>query len=795
VSQALDEIKIGGMGASRKRVEDNRFIRGKGNYVDDIVLPGMLHMEILRSPLAHARIKSIDTSKAWEIPGVRLVLTGEMMATRNLAWMPTLSYDTQAVLATDKVRFQGQEVACVIADDPYIAKDACELIVVDYEPLPVIVSPMQAMAPGAPIIRDDKENQDSNVVFDWEVGDKDGTDRAFASADLVSKLDLHYPRSHPSPMECCGSIADFNRATSKLTVYMTTQAPHIIRAAVALVAELPEHMIRIVSPDLGGGFGNKVPVYPGYVMSILASILLEAPVKWIEDKTGNLISTGFGRDVYLKGELALRKDGKILAVRMHTDSDHGAFFSDAQPSKFKIGLMHSAFACYDVPVAHLTARGTYTNKAPGGVAYRCSFRITEAMFFQERMVQAAADDLGMDQAEFRRMNFVRDDDFPHRTPFGFLTDSGQYGKCLEVGLEAVGYQDFLKQKEEAKKRGRLLGIGISTMTEPLGAGNSREYDILGIKMFDSAELRVHMTGKAILRTGAKTQGQGHETTWAQIVAHELGLPAEDIVVEEGDTDTAPFGMGTYASRSTPVAGAAVAMVSRKIRAKARKLAAHLLEVSEEDIEWELGRFYIRSAPDRGVTIQECAMAAYSNMPDGMEPGLENVAYYDPPNLTWPFGCYIATVEVDPETGVWDVLNMIAVDDCGVRINPMIVEGQIMGGLTEAYAMASMQFITFDAEGNCVGSNYMDYLLPTAWETPGFELHEVVTPCPHHPIGAKGVGECATVGGPAAFVNAVIDALKGTGVRNIDMPMLPDRVYEALTMKHDVSGHPPVKSDD
>jgi carbon-monoxide dehydrogenase large subunit len=436
----------------------------------------------------------------------------------------------------------------------------------------------------------------------------------------------------------------------------------------------------------------------------------------------------------------------------------------------------------------------YTNKAPGGVAYRCSFRVTEAMFFQERMVQAAADDLGIDQAAFRRMNFVRDDDFPHRTPFGFLTDSGQYGKCLDIGLEAVGYQDFLKQKEDAKKNGRLLGIGISTMTEPLGAGNSREYDILGIKMFDSAELRVHMTGKAILRTGAKSQGQGHETTWAQIVAHELGIPAEDIVVEEGDTDTAPFGMGTYASRSTPVAGAAVSMVSRKIRAKARKIAAHLLEVSEEDIEWELGRFFVRSSPDLGVTIQECANAAYTNMPDGMEPGLENNAYYDPPNLTWPFACYIATVEIDPLTGVWDVLNVVAVDDCGVRINPMIVEGQIMGGLTEAYAMASMQFITFDSEGNCIGSNYMDYLLPTAWETPGFELHEVVTPCPHHPIGAKGIGECATVGGPAAFVNAVIDALKGTGVRNIDMPLLPDRVYEALTERHDVSGAPPVRTD-
>jgi len=794
VSQALDEIKIGGLGASRKRVEDNRFIRGKGTYLDDIVLPGMLHMEILRSPLAHARIRSIDTSKAWEIPGVRLVLTGEMLASRNLAWMPTLSYDTQAVLATDKVRFQGQEVAAVIADDPYIAKDACEAIVVDYEPLPVIVNPTQALAEDAPVIRDDKENQHDNVVFEWQVGDKEATDRAFEQADVISTLDLHYPRSHPSPIECCGSIADFNRATQKLTVYLTTQAPHIIRAAVALVAELPEHMIRIIAPDIGGGFGNKVPVYPGYVVSILASILLERPVKWIEDKTGNLISTGFGRDIYLHGEMALRKDGKILAVRMHTTSDHGAFYSDAQPSKFRIGLLHSAFSCYDIPVAYLHNRGVYTNKAPGGVAYRCSFRVTEAMYFQERMMHAAANDLGMDQAEFRRINLVRDDDFPHRTAFGFLTDSGQYVKCLDKALEAIGYEDFLKQKEEAKKQGRLLGIGISTMTEPLGAGNSREFDILGIKMFDSAELRVHITGRALLRTGAKTQGQGHETTWAQIVAHELGIPAEDVVVEEGDTDTAPFGMGTYASRSTPVAGAAVAMAARKVRAKARKLAAHLLEVSEEDLEWELGRFYVRSAPERGVSIQEAAAAAYSNMPDGLEPGLEAVAYYDPPNMTWPFAAYVVTVEVDPKTGVWDVLRVVAVDDCGVRINPMIVEGQIMGGLTEAFAKASMQYITFDAEGNCIGSNYMDYLLPTAWETPGFELHEVVTPSPHHPFGAKGVGECATVGGPAAFVNAVLDAIKDTGVRNIDMPLLPHRVYEALTERHDVSGAPPVRMD-
>ena len=791
----LDEVKIGGMGASRRRVEDNRFIRGKGNYVDDIVLPGMLHMEILRSPVAHARIKSIDTSAAWDMPGVRLVLTGEMMAARNLAWMPTLSYDTAAVLATDKVRFQGQEVCAVIADDPYIAKDACGKIVVDYEILPPIVNPVQAAAADAIQIRDDKAGQVGNKIFDWEIGDKARTDKAFEDADLVSKIELHYPRTHPSPMETCGSIADYDRATGKLTFYVTSQAPHIVRAAVAMVAELPEQNIRVISPDIGGGFGNKVPIYSGYVIAILASILTEKPVKWIEDKTGNLVSTGFGRDVYLKGEMALRKDGKILGIRMNTISDHGAFFADAQPSKFKIGLMHSAFAAYDIPTGHMFATGYYTNKAPGGVAYRCSFRVTEAMFFQERMVQAAADDLGMDQAEFRRVNFVKDEQHPHRTAFGFLTDSGQYEKCLDIGLEAINYKNFEAERAEAASRGRLLGIGISTMTEPLGAGNSREYDILGIKMFDSAELRIHMSGKAILRTGSRGQGTGHETTWAQIVAHELGIPADDILVEEGDTDTAPFGMGTYASRSTPVAGAAIAMVARKIRAKARKIAAHLLEVSEEDIEWVLGRFYVRGNESRGVTIQDCAMAAYSNMPDGMEPGLENTAYYDPPNLTWPFACYIAKVEIDPETGVWDVLQFVAVDDCGVRINPMIVEGQIMGGLTEAYAMANMQYQTYDEEGNIIGGNYMDFLLPTAWETPGFELYEVVTPCPHHPIGAKGVGECATVGGPAAFVNAVVNALKHKGVRNIDMPMMPNRVYEALTTGKDIYGMPPVRSGD
>src|SRR5919197_3575383 len=435
----------GGIGDSFPRKEDARFLRGKGNYLDDISLPGMLHMAILRSPHAHARIRSIDTSAASAVPGVVAVVTGDLMAQRNLAWMPTLSGDTQAVLAMDKVRFQGQEVAAVVADDPYIAKDACEAIQVVYDPLPAIVNPMQAVKEGAPLIRDDKDGQNDNVCYRWEVGDKPMTDRVFQRADRVVKLDCFYPRSHPSPIECCGAIADYNPATAKLTIYMTTQAPHIIRTAVALVAELPEHMIRIISPDIGGGFGNKVPVYPGYVVSTLASILVGRPVKWIEDKTGNLTSTGFARDMYFHGELAIDHRGKIQGLRIHVDTDNGAFFSHAQPTKFKVGLVHSTFACYDIPGAYLTGQGHYTNKAPGGVAYRCSFRVTEAMFFQERLIQAAAYQIGMDQAEFRSINFVKE--FPHRTCYGMLLDSGQYDKCLDLALEKVGYEQFKKEQE------------------------------------------------------------------------------------------------------------------------------------------------------------------------------------------------------------------------------------------------------------------------------------------------------------------------------------------------------------
>ncbi|MGH2658993.1 MAG: aerobic carbon-monoxide dehydrogenase large subunit [Actinomycetota bacterium] len=784
---ASETEEIRGLGHRVKRKEDDRFIQGKGTYVDDFKLPGMLHMAILRSPYAHAKLNGIDGSKAQSLPGVVAVVTGELMAQHNLAWMPTLSGDTQAVLATDKVRFQGQEVAAVIAEDLYTAKDALELILVDYEPLEPIVTPQRAVEESAPIIRTDKEGQTSNHIYHWESGDKDATDEAFGQADVVVSLDTHYPRSHPAPVETCGCVADVNPATGQATIYMTSQAPHAIRTVFALVTGLPEEKIRIVSPDIGGGFGNKVPVYPGYVVATAASLLLGRPVKWIEDRTENLISTGFARDFHMHGEMALKKDGTMTGLRVSLLADEGAFHADAQPSKFKVGLFHIVTGSYDLPAAHVAADGAYTNKAPGGVAYRCSFRVTEASYMIERLVQNAAYELGMDPADLRLKNFIRKDQFPYTSATGFVYDSGDYHGAMNVALEKVSYRELRKQQEESRARGELVGIGLASFTEIVGAGPHKDYDILGLKMSDGAELRIHPTGKAILKISVQTQGQGHETTFAQIVAEEIGIQPEDIKVMHGDTDNTPYGLGTYASRSTPVSGAATAMVARRVREKAAKIAAHLLEVSEDDIEFSKGRFSVRGAPDKVVTIQDVAFAAYTNFPDGMEPGLEGVYYYDPPNLTFPFGTYAVVVDVDPETGVWKVRRMVAVDDCGVRINPMIVEGQIHGGLCEGYGTAAMELITFDEDGNCIGANFTDYLLPTAWETPRFETFETVTPSPHHPIGAKGVGESATVGSPAAYVNAVIDALWPLGVRNIDMPVTPAKVWEAIKTAKGGSG--------
>jgi carbon-monoxide dehydrogenase large subunit len=765
-----------------KRKEDPRFIRGAGNYVDDVKLPGMLHGAVLRSPVAHARIVSIDTSAAQQHPKVRAVITGKDLEGLKLAWMPTMSADVQAVLATDKVRFQNQEVAFVVADDRYSARDALELIDVEYEPLPAVVNARKALDPDAPVIRDDIEGKSDNHIFDWESGDREATDAVFAREGVVvATCDMLYPRVHPAPMETCGCVADMDKIDGKLTLWVTSQAPHAHRTVIALVAGLPEHKIRVISPDIGGGFGNKVPIYPGYVCSIVGSILTGKPVKWMEDRTENLTSTGFARDYVMHGEIAATKEGKILAVRTKVIADHGAFNSTAQPTKYPAGFFHVFTGSYDLEAAHCEVTGVYTNKAPGGVAYACSFRVTEAVYLVERMVDVLADEIDMDPAELRLKNFIREDQFPYEAKTGWVYDSGNYEPTMRMALEMAGYDELLREQAEKRERGELMGIGISFFTESVGAGPRKHMDILGLGMADGAEVRVHPTGKAVVRISVQSQGQGHETTYAQIVAHETGIPPEDIEVIHGDTDQTPFGLGTYGSRSTPVSGAAVAVTARKIREKARIVAAAMLEASPDDLEWEPGRWFVKGDPERGATIQETAMGAHGtlDLPEGFDGNLDASAVYDPPNLTFPFGAYIAVVDIDPGTAQVTVRRFIAVDDCGVRINPMIVEGQIHGGLADGVGMALMEVITFDEEGNCLNGTFMDYLIPTACEVPNWELGATVTPSPHHPIGAKGVGESATVGSPPAIMNAVIDALGPYGVRHMDMPATPARVWEAM----------------
>ena len=770
--------EIGGYGKSVRRKEDPRFLQGKGTYIDDVVLPDMLHMDIVRSPYAHARILKIDPSAALATPGVLAVITGKDLEAAGLAWMPTLMSDTQMVLPVEKVVYQAQEVAAVIATDRYTAADGVLGVDVDYEPLPAVVDPFKALEPDSPLVRPDK-GKGTNHIWHWEAGDKAATDKVFAEADVVVAQDLYIPRIHVASIETCGCVASVDPISGKLTIWMTTQAPHAIRTVFSLVSGIPEHKIRVISPDIGGGFGGKVPVYPGYVIAVVAALTTGKPVKWIEDRSENLQADSFARDYHIHAELAASKEGKIRGMRVKTLADHGAADAAANPSKFPAGLFSICTGSYDMEAAHVEVDAAYTTKPPGGVAYRCSFRVTEAVHTIERLVDRLAGQLGIDPAELRYQNFIPKEAFPYHSPTGWEYDSGDYKLALDTALEQIGYADLRKEQAEKRARGELMGIGLSTFTEIVGAGPSHTFDILGIKMFDSAEIRVHPTGSAIVRIGVQTQGQGHETTFAQIVADELGLPVDNIVVEHGDTDTAPYGLGTYASRSTPTAGAATAVASRKIREKARHIAAHLLECNPDDLEWVDHTFRVKGVPDRAKTMTEIAFAAYTNHPQGMEAGLEAVNYYDPPNLTFPFGAYVCVVDIDPGTGVVKIRRFLAIDDCGTVINPMIVEGQVHGGLTMGMAPSLLEEITYDEDGNMQGGTLMDYLLPTSMETPSWESDRTCTPSPHHPFGAKGVGESPTVGAPPAIANAVVDALSHLGVTHVDIPITPWKVHKLL----------------
>jgi aerobic carbon-monoxide dehydrogenase large subunit len=775
--------EIGGMGHSVKRKEDPRFIRGKGEYIDDVNLPGQLWLDIVRSPYAHATIKGIDATEALKIPGVLAVITGADLEKAGLHWMPTLAGDKQMVLPTHTVMYQAQEVAAVVATTRYIAADGVAAVVVDYEPLPVIVDPFKALEPGAFVLRPDRgPDKQNNHIWHWESGDRAATDADLAAADVHIEQDIYIPRIHVASIETCGCIADWDAVRGQLTLHMTSQAPHVIRTVLALVSGLPEQNIRVKTHDIGGGFGGKVPVYPGYVLAVVASLTVGKPVKWIEDRSENLQADSFARDYHMHVEIGATKSGKITSLKAKTIADHGYTDAAADPSKFPAGLFNVITGSYDFPNAFVEVDGVYTNKPPGGVAYRCSFRVTEAVHAVERIVDILAHQIGKDPAQLRMENFIQPEQFPYKTPTGWSYDSGNYPAALQKAMDMIDYAGLRKEQAEKRAKGELMGIGISSFTEIVGAGPSHDFDIIGLKMNDGCEIRVHPTGKVLARIASQTQGQGHETTYAQIIAEELGFPVQDIKIEYGDTDTAPYGVGTYGSRSTPTSGASASMASRKILAKARTIAAHLLEASEDDLEWEPGKFSVKGSPDRFKTIQEIAFAAYTNFPSGMEMGLEAVSYYDPPNLTFPFGSYICVVDIDRGTGQVNVRRFVAIDDCGNIINPMIVDGQIHGGLTMGLAPSLYEEITYDELGNNMAGTFMDYLLPTALETPAWETGKTTTPSPHHPIGAKGVGESATVGAPPAINNAVVDALWHLGVRHIDIPLTPWKVWAILHEK-------------
>jgi len=790
LEQRTDSLK--GLGARRRRVEDARFVQGKGNYIDDLKKPGMLFGDFVRSPFGHARIKSIDASAALELPGVKAVLTAADLKPLDLHYMPTLAGDVQAVLADEKVLFQGQEVAFVIAEDRYIAADAVELVEVDYEELPAVVDPFKALEADAPVLREDLEGKTEgahgprrhhNHIFTWEVGEAEATDKALEAGEVKVEETIVYQRVHPCPLETCGCVASMDKVNNKLTVWGTFQAPHAVRTVASLISGIAEHNIRIISPDIGGGFGNKVGVYPGYICAIVGSIVLGVPIKWVEDRMENLMTTAFARDYHMKGEIAATRDGRITALRAQVTADHGAFDACADPTKFPAGFFNICTGSYDIPTAHVTVDGVYTNKAPGGVAYRCSFRVTEASYFIERMIDILARKLEMDPAEIRRKNFIQKGQFPYTSALGWEYDSGDYDTALDKALKAVDYDGLRSEQaanREAFARGetrKLMGIGVAFFTEIVGAGPVKNCDILGLGMFDSCEIRIHPTGSAIARLGTISQGQGHVTTFAQILASEIGIPADNITVEEGDTDTAPYGLGTYGSRSTPVAGAATAMAGRKIRAKAQMIAAYLLEVHEDDLEWEVDRFRVKGAPERAKTMAEIAFAAYHQPIPGIEPGLEAVSYYDPPNMTYPFGAYICVLDIDVDTGMIDIRRFYALDDCGTRINPTVIEGQVHGGLGEAFAISMGQEIAYDELGNIQGGSLLDFFLPTAVEMPEWETDYTTTPSPHHPIGAKGVGESPNVGGVSAFSNAVNDAFAHLGLTHTQMPHDHWRVWQ------------------
>ena len=772
-------------GKSIKRREDPRLVTGKGNFVDDLKIPFTTHAAFVRSPHAHARIGKIDSTAARKVPGVLAVYTGKDLVAGGVkpipvGWLlPNIKVPAHYPLAVDKARHMGEPVAVVIAETPYAARDAAELVEVDYDVLPAVPDGADALERGSPVVHDDAPG---NVCFKWSIGDAKATDAAFASAAKVVKQSFRNHRLIPNAIEPRACLASAQPGTGDITLWITSQNPHVHRLIMAaFVLGIPEHKLRVISPDVGGGFGSKIFIYPEECAAVWASRALSRPVKWTADRRESFVSDSHGRDHHTEAEMALSADGKILGLRVKTVANLGAYltlFAPAVPTYLYGTLLAGS---YTTPAIHCEVTGVFTHTTPVD-AYRGAGR-PEATYVIERLVDLSAKELGMDPVEVRRKNFIPADKFPYQTPVALLYDSGNYAGALDKALQIFDYKAFRREQESARKQGRYLGVGFSTYLEACGLAPSAVAGALGAQagLYESANIRVHPTGKVTVFTGSHSHGQGHETTFAQVVADELQVPIDDVDIIHGDTGQVPFGMGSYGSRSGPVGAAAIYVSAQKIKEKAKKIAAHLLEANEKDVTYEGGKFFVKGSPDRSKSFFDVSLMAYlaHNLPKGLEPGLEAISFFDPGNFVFPFGTHICVVEVERDTGQVKLVRYVAVDDLGRVINPMIVDGMVHGGIAQGVSQALWEHAEYDENGQLITGSMMNYALPKADELVQVELARTETPTPVNPLGVKGAGETGTIASTAAVANAVMDALSPFGIKHIDMPLTPGRIWEAL----------------
>jgi carbon-monoxide dehydrogenase large subunit len=779
------------IGESIKRVEDHRFITGTGEYTDDIVLPRMTHAYILRSHLAHAKIKSVDTKAAKSADGVVAVFTGEDVAHINgipTGWQvnftdgEVMREPKHPLLVKEKALHVGDGVAIVIAESKEQARDAADLIEVDYEELSVVVDASKALEAGAPMVHNELPD---NRAFDWQLGDKVATDAGMAQAHHITKMKIRNQRMIANAIEPRSYIGDYSKARDQYTLYTSSQNPHVIRLLMcAFVLGIPEHKTRVVSKDVGGGFGSKIFHYAEEALVTWASQQIARPVKWTAERSEAFVTDAHGRDHNTVAEMGFDKDGNITALRVHTDANLGAYLSTFAPAipTYLYGTLLQGQ--YVTPAIHVTVNGVFTHTTPVD-AYRGAGR-PEATYLLERLIDTAAAEMGMDPAELRMKNFIPAfdgvDQPGYQTQVALQYDSGNYEATMRKALDVLGYNDLRKEQEEARKQGRYIGIGFSSYIEACGIAPSAVVGSLGARagLYESANVRVQPTGKVSVYTGSHSHGQGHDTTFAQVAADHLGVALEDIEIIHGDTEQVPFGMGTYGSRSLAVGGSAIVKALDKVKEKGAKVAAHLLEASEQDLEYVDGKWTVKGT-DKSISFGEVALASYvpHNFPEGLEPGIEFNSFYDPANFTYPFGTYIAVVEMDVETGTTEIKRFVAVDDVGNVVNPMIVEGQVHGGLAQGIGQALLEGAVYDESGQLTTGTYLDYAMPRADDLPSYEVDRNVTPCPHNPLGVKGCGEAGAIGSTPAIVNAVVDALRPLGIKDLEMPLTPQKVWAAL----------------